>query len=374
MKVQLTNKTTKTQNRLLIVDGSAVLYRAYHAMPRLTDRRGRATGAVYGFVRMLLRAMKDLRPTHVAVAFDRPEPTFRKQIYVAYQAQRPEPDEDLVEQFKRVRELLEAMEIPVYERAGFEADDVLGTICFQIESKYQKLNIKNQKYKLNIKKNPEFSSEERAGRIQRFDETTRNLKLETGKIETIILTGDKDMMQLVDEQVKLALPVKGTSEIEVVDVARVEEKLGVPPDQVVDLKALTGDTSDNYPGVPGVGPKTAVALLVQYGKFDKIYQKLNIKNQKHKPKIKKTLEDANKMVMSDSVKKKLVAGKESGELSLRLAEIRKDVPIEFDLEKCRSVVNNPGRLARALEDFGFTSLVKQMGLEGQVGGEQMSLI
>ncbi len=303
-------KMNGEKKRLLLVDGSALLHRAYHAMPGLTDRQGRPTGAVYGLVRMLLRAMKDLQPTHVAVAFDRKEPTFRKEMFIGYQAHRPEMDEELGDQFDRAKEILEAMEVPVYEKAGFEADDVIGTIA------------------------------------------ARSVD---GNQEVVILTGDKDLMQLVNEKVKLYLPVKGVTEAQLIGSEEVKEKLGVRPDQVVDYKGLVGDPSDNYPGVKGIGPKTAVGLLSRFGSFEKVYDQVD-------------------EVDSDAIKKKLKEGKEAGELSRDLAKIRKDVEVEFDLDECAAVVKQPGRLARVLEEYGFQSLVKQLGLEEQAGGEQMKLV
>ena len=356
------------KKRLLLVDGSAVMHRAYHAMPGLTDRQGRPTGALYGFVRILLKTIKDLQPTHVAVAFDRREPTFRKEMYIAYQAQRPSMDVELGEQFDRVRELLAAMEVPVYDKAGFEADDVIGTISSQV-SKF-----------------PSF--------------------------EVIILTGDRDLMQLVNEKVKLCLPVKGVNEAEVVGINEVEERLEVKPEQVVDYKALVGDASDNYPGVPGVGPKTAVELLEKFGSFEGVYEALGKKSEvptlprlrragrSQKSEVNSTqntegeeIKDHNsEFIVRDSVVKKLIEGKAGGELSKQLATIKKDVEVDFKLEDCEVLrpvrqaedksaqdklgFKEPGRLARVLEEFGFQSLVKMMGLEEAVGNgnEQMRLI
>ena len=300
--------------RALLVDGSAIMHRAYHALPQLTDRQGKPTGAVYGFVRMLLKAIKELQPAYVVVAFDRPEPTFRKQLFIGYQAQRAVMDDALAVQFERVKQLLQALEIPVIEQAGFEADDLLGSLSLQLV--------------------------EQSGRL--------------GVDEVIILTGDKDLMQLVNDKVKLYLPVKGVSEAEIVDSQGVVDKLGLRPDQVVDYKALVGDPSDNYPGVHGIGPKTAVKLLKQYQNWHNLWHHLD--------------------ELPDKLKVKLTAGKEAGQLSRQLAQIKTDLPIKLDWSRAQTVVDNPGRLQQVLEEFGFRSLVKQLKLESLPHAKQLQLV
>ena len=350
--------------------------------------------------------MKDLQPTHVAVAFDRKEPTFRKEMFIAYQAQRPEMDEELGDQFDRAREILAAMEVPIYDKAGFEADDVLGTIVERMVPTNPKSEIRNPKQIQNSK------SEIR----NRTHPTSTKLRgsSQEGNNEIVILTGDKDLMQLVDDKVKLYLPIKGVSEAQLFGSAEVKEKLGVPPELVVDYKGLVGDPSDNYPGVKGIGPVTAVALLSAFGSFSGIYEALEgmqregsnskseIRNSKQirnsKLEIRKdrrsqksevrsqnseeienidTLKLRNletSKLMTDAIKKKLLEGREAGELSKDLAKIRKDVEVDFDLDDCEAVVKQPGRLARVLEEYGFQSLVKQLGLDERVGGEQMRLV
>ena len=203
----------------LIVDGSAIVHRAYHAMPSLTRSDGTPTGAVHGFFSMLLKLIGELHPKHIAVAFDRPKPNFRQALYKEYQAQRPSMDSDLSPQFPIIQNILEEAHIPVYFMDGFEADDIIGTLS------------------------------DKAGKI--------------GDISYVV-TGDRDMMQLVDKRTKVLIPIKGISEMKLFDSARVKEQFGVKPSEIVDLKALQGDASDNYPGVSGVGPKTAANLVIEY--------------------------------------------------------------------------------------------------------------
>lgn len=220
--------TISSMSKLILVDGNAIMHRAYHALPALTALDGTPINAVYGFTTMLLKMVDDLAPTHIAVAFDRPEPTFRKQILATYQAHRPEMDDDLGVQFGKVKELLAAMQIPVYEKAGFEADDIIGTIA---------------------------------------------TKASVDKV--VIATGDKDILQLVGHRVSLYMPVKGLSHAQVFEREETLKKLGVTPEQIVDYKALVGDPSDNYKGVSGIGPKTAQVLLQKYRGLEDIYEHIN---------------------------------------------------------------------------------------------------
>src|SRR3989344_5599255 len=221
-------------NRLVLIDGNAVLHRAYHALPPLTAPDGSIVNAVYGFASILFKLHHDLAPTHLAVAFDRPKPTFRKKLFADYQAKRPEMDKELVGQIEKVHELVRAFGIPIYEVDGYEADDVLGTIAKQT------------------------------------------------KEEVIIVTGDRDLLQLVNDRVKTYMPIKGLSEAKLYGVVEARERLGVNPTQISDFKALAGDASDNYPGVAGIGPKTAVELLSQFRTVEEIYTAIKNKDQKLK--------------------------------------------------------------------------------------------
>jgi len=282
--------------RLILIDGHAILHRAYHALPPLTTSDGRQVNAVFGFISMLLRVIADLKPDHLVVTFDRPKPTFRKQLYVGYQSKRPKMDSDLVPQIEIVHKVLQEMNIPVFEMDGYEADDVIGTI---VE------------------------------------------KLKNEKIEVIIVTGDRDILQLVSDKVKVYMPIKGLSESKLYGEKEVEEKFGIKPSQMVDYKALIGDQSDNYPGVPGIGPKTASALLLHFHTLEELYQHLSeINNEK--------------------VRKRLAENAEAAGMAKKLATIVTDVPLVIEIEKCRTPNFEKPNIYKIFEDLEFRSLIPRL--------------
>jgi len=296
--------------KLVLIDGHALLHRAYHAFPTtLRTRRGELVNAVYGFTRILLTVLKELQPEYVAVAFDLPVPTFRHKEYVGYQVQRPEMDKELKGQIQRVWEVVKALNIPIFTAPGFEADDVIASLAKQAQKKFETRNSLP------------------AGRQAKF--------------EIIIVTGDRDIMQLVREGVKVYAPGKGFSEGEFFDRQKVKEVLGVWPEQVVDYKALVGDASDNYPGVPGIGPKTAIKLLEKYGSLENIY---------------KAIEQLN----NETIKKKLIAGKESAQLSKKLATIVANAPVKLNLKACRLKDYDPQKVRQLFEELEFKSLLNKL--------------
>ena len=282
-------------SKLILIDGNAILHRAYHAMPPLTTKKGEPIGAVHGFVSMFLRVIQDLKPTHIAVAFDRKEPTFRHEEYEQYQAHRPETDKDLVPQFDKAKDVLKAFGIPIYDKAGFEADDVIGTLAKQAE---------------------------------------KDIK------EIVIVTGDKDILQLVSDKTKVYLPIRGLSEAKLMGEEEVVEKIGVKPSQIDDYKALVGDPSDNYPGVPGIGPKTATKLLAEYETVKDIYR--NLKS------------------IPAPIVKKLEEGEESAKVSQRLAEIVTNVPVKLDLEDADDWGVDRKEVLDLFAEFGFKTLSKRV--------------
>jgi len=288
-------------SKLVLIDGHAILHRAYHALPPLTSKVGQVN-AVYGFTSMLLRIITDLRPTHLAVCFDRKEKTFRQEMFPDYQIQRPEMDKELASQIEKTKEVIEAFKIPVFSKAGYEADDLIGTISFRVREKKEK---------------------------SRID-------------EVIIVTGDRDILQLVDDKrkVRVYLPIKGLSEAKLFDEKEVKEKMGVLPPQIVDYKALVGDPSDNYPGVKGIGPKTAVKLINEFGGFKEVYQ--------------------NQAQLSAKLKEIILKGRKEGELSYQLAKIKRDVPLEIDFEKLKRWQIDGSQALETLTHFGFKSLVKRV--------------
>jgi DNA polymerase-1 len=219
--------------RLVLFDGNALIHRAFHALPPLTvSKTGETVGAVYGFALMLLKVINELKPTHYAIAFDMKGPTFRHELFKEYKAQRPPTPHELIDQLGRVRQLVEAFHIPIFELEGYEADDLLGTLSQQASQK---------------------------------------------DIDTIIVTGDADTMQLVSPRVKVLYPKpRGSfSDTMLYDEAAVSQKYGVKPEQIADYKALVGDPSDNIPGVRGVGEKTAVKLIQQFGSLEQIYEHID---------------------------------------------------------------------------------------------------
>jgi DNA polymerase-1 len=283
-------------SRLVLIDGHAILHRAFHALPPMKNSAGQPTNAVYGFVAILLRVIEELKPTHMAVVFDMPGGTFRNEVYKEYQSQRPAMDMDLRPQVKSVHEVVEALQIPIFESDGYEADDLIGTL---------------------------------ASKTKQID-------------EVIIVTGDRDLLQLVNKKVKLFMPVKGLSEAKIYDAEAAKERMGVMPDKIVDLKALMGDPSDNYPGVDGIGPKTAISLLTQFGSVERIYKHLkDIKNQ--------------------NLAAKLEKGRDSAFISQKLAQVVLDAPVKLDLETAK--LPEDFLTEKVIETFGkfeFRTLLKRL--------------
>jgi DNA polymerase-1 len=298
-------------SKLILIDGNAILHRAYHALPPLTTKRGEPINAVYGFISMLLRVIQDLRPTHIVVAFDRKEPTFRHKEYEHYQAHRPETDKKLISQFDRAKRVIDAFGIPYYDKAGFEADDVIGTLAKQAEKKLE---------------------------------------------EIIIVTGDKDILQLVTKKTKVYLPVRGLSDAKLMEAEDVVEKMGVRPDQIDDYKALVGDPSDNYPGVPGIGPKTATKLLAEYETVENVYKNID--------------------KIQENTAKKLKEGKDLAIISQKLAEIVTNVPVKLDVEKSGKWKINNKNVLDLFAEYGFKTLTKRANKVGEeISKEkQMSLL
>ncbi len=297
--------------RLVLIDGHALAHRAFHALPAdMKTTHGELTNAVYGFTSMLLNVLRDEKPTHIAVTFDKGY-TFREEVYPDYKANRAEMADEMRVQMDRIRRVVEALSIPVFEREGYEADDLLGTLARQAE--------------------------------------------EQG-VETLIVTGDTDILQLVDEHTRVLTSRWRFSDTVTYDPAGVRERYGLDPAQLVDYKALVGDKSDNIPGVPGVGEKTAVSLLQQYSSLEGIYE--------HLDEIPLRFRD------------KLVAGRESAFLSKRLATIVRDAPVRLDLEACRVRPYDRARVMDLFRELEFRSLVEKLpGQEGipPYGPQQLSL-
>lgn len=282
--------------KLLLIDGNAILHRAYHALPPLTNSEGQVVNAVYGFFSMLLNVLIDQTPDYLVVCFDRPKPTIRQSMFAGYHAHRQELPEDFVPQIGIVHDLLEKLRVQVFELDGFEADDLIGTI-----------------------------SVEAVKEINGLKDT-----------EVVILTGDRDLLQLVNPKVTVLMPLIGITKTVLMDEAKVEEKYGVHPRQFIDYKALIGDQSDGYPGVTGIGPKTASSLLQKYDTFENLYAKVG--------------------ELPEKVGLKLATDAEQAALAKKLATIITDVPIQFDLSKCACSVFDGESLRDAFVEQGFKSL------------------
>jgi len=299
--------------RLFLIDGHALAYRAYFALTRVGDggrwitKAGEPTAGTYGFVSILLRLLEQQAPEYLAVSFDTGR-TFRDDLYAEYKATRDKMPDDLALQLDRIRQVVLAFGIPILEADGFEADDVLGTVA------------------------------RRAA--------------EQG-VRVVILSGDRDLLQLVDDSVHVELAGQKLSEAIDYGPQEVAQKFGVTPGQLVDYKALVGDTSDNIPGVKGIGEKTAVGLIQQYGSLEAVYD---------------NLQD-----IPERFRSKLETGRESAFLSRRLATIELEVPIEFDLEACRAHDYDRSRVVELFRELEFRSLLARMGPEAETPARQMAL-
>lgn len=285
------------KKKLAIIDGKSVFYRGYYAMPNLSTKDGTPTGGVFGFASMALEVIKKIQPDYVCVAWDKPKTNIRKrrEMYPEYKAGRKPAPPDFYAQIPLLHELLDAFGWPLYELDDYEADDIMGTLARQASAK---------------------------------------------GIETALVTSDLDMLQLVDPLVHVYALKKGLSNIELFRPEYFIMKYGLKPEQFLDLKALMGDSSDNIPGVPGVGKKTATQLLTDYKTLDNVYENLGL--------------------IKDSVRRKLEAGKDSAMLSKKIASIWTDAPIDLELEKLDMANCDNQAVHDSLQKFEFRSLVRQL--------------
>jgi len=288
--------------KLILIDGNAILHRAYHALPPLTNRDGIVVNAVYGFFSMFLKILEIHAPDYIVVCFDKKAPTFRKELFVGYQAKRPKMSDDLIPQIKFVHEILKKAKVEIFEIDGYEADDLIGTISVQA--------------------------------VER--------KLNRG-IEVFIVSGDRDLLQLVNPHVKMIAPVTGLTNMLVFNEALVLQKYGIKPSQMVDYKALVGDPSDNYPGVAGIGSKTASNLINEYRSLENIYKNLE--------KIK---------AKNPNLALKLAEGAEAAGLAQKLAGVILDAPITLDIKKADIKYFDKERLLKEFERFSFKSLLRRL--------------
>lgn len=282
---------------LYLIDGNSLFYRSFYALPEtMKTSGGIMTNAVYGFLSMLLRIIEE-HPGYIAVAFDKGKPTFRHKHYAEYKATRQKAPDALRSQFPIIKEFIKEFNIPIFEEEGFEADDIIATIAKKAESE---------------------------------------------DIDTVIVTGDKDSFQLVSPKIKALITIKGISETALVDEKGVEEKIGVGPEFITDYKALRGDPSDNIPGIPGIGEKTAVALIKQFGSLEQIISNVDkVESEKLKQKIKDNIEIA--------------------KTSKMLATLIYDVPIKYSMQSLEASKIDWTRLLPLFEKYEFKSFVKKYG-------------
>jgi DNA polymerase-1 len=293
----MTDETTNKAKKLVVIDGKSVFYRGYYAMPNLSTKDGTPTGGVFGFATMALEVIRRLKPDYVAVAWDKPKTNIRRrlELYPEYKAGRKPAPEDFKLQIPVLQELLKAFGWPLYELDDYEADDIMGALAVQASEK---------------------------------------------GIETLLVTSDMDMLQLVNDTVHVYALKTGLSNIELYSPKSFEAKYGIGVDQFLDLKSLKGDSSDNIPGVPGIGEKGALELLKAYKTLDGIYDNLDLIKESHR--------------------KKLVAGKDLAYLSKELARIWTGAPMKLDLKEVDGSKVDPEKVLHLLQKLEFRSLARQL--------------
>lgn len=293
-----------SKKKFFLVDGSALAYRSYFAFLRnpLINSKGINTGAVFGFAQSLLKILKEYSPDYVAVVFDTKAPTFRHQIYAEYKSTRSKMPEEMGEQLPYINQVVEALNLPVLQMEGFEADDLMGTLA------------------------KEASSE---------------------GIEAVLVTGDKDFLQLVGKGVYVLNPHRAGREMEWIDAEKVKEKFGVGPEKVVDILALMGDQSDNIPGIPGVGEKTAVQLLKEFSSLEDLLSNLE-------------------RVEKEKLRENIKFNADQARLSKRLATIDTSVSVQLELEKFSWKEEFGPELRKLFKELEFNTLLEQVSGQKEI--------
>jgi len=295
------------EKRFIIIDSNSIIHRAFHALPPLTTKKGELVNATYGFLLVFFKIIRELQPEFVAAVFDYPGSTFRHKKFKEYKATRPPVPKELYQQIPQIKEILKLFRVPIFEKEGFEADDIIGTIA-SLAPKKQIIP----------------------------------------KIENVILSGDLDTLQLINPQTKVYALRKGVKDTVLYDEKRVSEKYqGLKPGQLDDFRALRGDPSDNIPGVKGIGEKTAINLLKEFGSLEQLFKELEIESQK-----------ATKIKLK--TRELLIQQKEQAFLSKALAEIERNVPFDFKLKDCHWGEFNKEKIIDILEKFEFQTLIKRL--------------
>lgn len=292
--------------KLVLIDGNSIAYRAFFALPLLNNEKGVYTNAVYGFTTMLLKIIEEEKPTHMLVAFDAGKTTFRHKTYGEYKGGRQKTPPELSEQFPLVRELLDAFGIARYEAENYEADDIIGTLAKEAAEK---------------------------------------------EWEVKVFSGDKDLLQLVSPRVTVSLTKKGITTVEQYDEALIDEKYGITPKQIIDMKGLMGDSSDNIPGVPGIGEKTALKLLKEYGSVEQVLKSID-------------------QISGKKMKEKLEENQEQAIMSKELATIFLEVPLEKSLDELVFGEYDSKKVVSFLKELEFSSLISKFDQDGEATEEK----
>jgi len=286
--------------RLLILDANSILHRVYHALPPLTTKKGELVNAIYGFLLVLFRVIKEFKPDYICACFDFPAKTFRHEKFKEYKAQRPPCPKDLASQIPKLKEILKTFKIPFFEKEGYEADDLIGTIVSKCQG-----------------------------------------------LEKIVVSGDLDNLQLVSKETKVFV-LSGVKKSILYDEREVEKKYqGLKPEQTPDFKALVGDPSDNIPGIFGIGEKTAIELLKNFGSLENLYQEIEENSEKAQK-------------LSQKLKETLTKQKKQAFLAKDLARIERNVPLEYNLIRWDFQKVNKEKVESLLLKLGFKSLIKRL--------------
>ncbi|WNS74555.1 DNA polymerase I [Bacillus sp. DTU_2020_1000418_1_SI_GHA_SEK_038] len=285
------------KKKLVLIDGNSIAYRAFFALPLLNNDKGIHTNAVYGFTMMLSKILEDEKPTHILVAFDAGKTTFRHKTFSEYKGGRQKTPPELSEQFPFIRELLDAYQIPRYELENYEADDIIGTLSLQAEK---------------------------------------------DDFEVKVISGDKDLTQLSSEKTTVAITRKGITDIEEYTPAHIADKYGITPERIIDMKGLMGDSSDNIPGVPGVGEKTALKLLKEHGTLENLLESID-------------------KVSGKKLQEKLEEFKDQAIMSKELATITREAPVDIQLNEIEFEGFEKDEVIRIYKELGFNSLLDKLG-------------
>ncbi len=291
----------------IIIDSNALIHRAFYALPELTTKKGEIVNAIYGFLLIFFRAIRELKPDYIVATFDRIEPTFRHKQYKDYKAKRKKAPQDLYDQIPKIKNILKVLDIPIFEKPGFEADDLIGTIA-------------------------------------------KKVKQQEKDIKIYILTSDLDIFQLIDEKTQIYNLSKGIKDIEIFDEKKVIEKFDFSPKQIIDFKSLAGDASDNIPGAEGIGNRTAVKLIKEYETVENLY---------------KVLKKGEAWDLTSKIRENLIKNEKQVFLSYKLATIDQSVDIDFNLKKSEYIspsanLEKKQKIKQIFENYNFYTLISKI--------------